>query len=341
MKRAKRTIVIIGLALASCSGPVYVPTNTPTMLSVRVLATTTTYPLLQDLAAGYKRPDVLLAVQSAALNWEVVYNQLVTGQYPFALTAFLPADARLWAAPLGYDGIAIIVNAANTVPALTVDQLRALFQGHITRWIEVGGPDLPVTVVSREPGADIYLAFDALVMAAAAVLTFVLLGLRGGTSEESVAQVTDPSLLVFFGAGAVAICAMILPGISGSFLLVTLGMYSAVLSTVNERDLLPLVVFLLGCVTGLALFSQVLHWALEHHYDTVMAALIGLMLGSLRVLWPWPMGVESTALGAPEGPVLLPVVLMVVGAVVVLGVELVSERIEGRTVEDEIEDLRA
>lgn len=164
MKRAKRTIVIIGLALASCSGPVYVPTNTPTMLSVRVLATTTTYPLLQDLAAGYKRPDVLLAVQSAALNWEVVYNQLVTGQYPFALTAFLPADARLWAAPLGYDGIAIIVNAANTVPALTVDQLRALFQGHITRWIEVGGPDLPVTVVSREPGADIYLAFDALVM---------------------------------------------------------------------------------------------------------------------------------------------------------------------------------
>jgi len=181
----------------------------------------------------------------------------------------------------------------------------------------------------------------ALVMAAAAVLTFVLLGLRGGTSEESVAQVTDPSLLVFFGAGAVAICAMILPGISGSFLLVTLGMYSAVLSTVNERDLLPLVVFLLGCVTGLALFSQVLHWALEHHYDTVMAALIGLMLGSLRVLWPWPMGVESTALGAPEGPVLLPVVLMVVGAVVVLGVELLSERIEGRTVEDEIEDLRA
>ncbi len=179
------------------------------------------------------------------------------------------------------------------------------------------------------------------IMIVAAVLTFVLLGLRGGTSEESVAQVSDPSLLVFFGAGAVAICAMILPGISGSFLLVTMGMYSAVLGTVNDRDLLPLALFLLGCITGLALFSQVLHWALEHHYDTVMAALIGLMLGSVRVLWPWPHGVESTELGAPEGPVLLPVLLAVVGMAVVLGVEVVSERLEHRTVDDEIEDLRA
>ncbi len=170
MKRAKRTIVIIGLALASCSGPVYVPTHTPSVLSVRVLATTTTYPLLQDLAAGYKRPDVLLAVQTAALNWEAVYTQLVTGQVPFALTTFLPANARLWVAPLGHDGIAIIVNAANTVPALTVEQLRLIFQGRITRWIDVGGPDLPITVISREPGADIRLAFDALVMQGRPVL---------------------------------------------------------------------------------------------------------------------------------------------------------------------------
>jgi phosphate transport system substrate-binding protein len=170
MKRAKRTIVIIGLALASCSGPVYVPTNTPTVLSVRVLATTTTYPLLQDLAAGYKRPDVLLAVQTAALNWEAVYTQLVTGQYPFALTTFVPANTRLWAAPLGHDGIAIIVNTANSVPALTVEQLRLIFQGRVTRWIDIGGPDLPITVISREPGADIRLAFDALVMQGRPVL---------------------------------------------------------------------------------------------------------------------------------------------------------------------------
>jgi len=182
----------------------------------------------------------------------------------------------------------------------------------------------------------------AAILVVAAVVTFVLLGLRGGTSEEAVAQVADPSLLVFFGAGAVAICAMILPGVSGSFLLVTMGMYSAVLETVNERDLLPLGLFLLGCITGLALFSQVLHWALDRHYDTVMAVLIGLMLGSLRVLWPWPEGVESTALGGPgDDPVLVPVLLAVAGLVLVLGVEVVSERLEHRGIEDEVEDLHA
>ena len=182
----------------------------------------------------------------------------------------------------------------------------------------------------------------AAILVAAAVITFLLLGLRGGTSEESVTQVTDPSLLVFFGAGAVAICAMILPGISGSFLLVTMGMYSAVLDTVNDRDLLPLGLFLLGCIAGLALFSQVLHWALDRHYDTVMAVLIGLMLGSLRVLWPWPDGVDSTALGSPDGhAVLVPVLLAVAGLVLVLAVEVVSERLEHRTVSDEVEDLHA
>ena len=188
MKRAKRTIVIIGLALASCSGPAYVPTATPTTLSVRILATTTTYPLLQDLVAGYKHSDVLLVVQSAAHNWETVYTQLVTGQYPFALTAFLPADAGLWAAPLGYDGIAIIVNTANPTPALTLDQLRSIFQGHIKHWTEVGGPDLPVTVIAREPGADIQLAFDALVMGGRAISLSSRLALSG---QSAIRQVAD------------------------------------------------------------------------------------------------------------------------------------------------------
>ena len=182
----------------------------------------------------------------------------------------------------------------------------------------------------------------AVIMVGAAIVTFVLMGLRGATSEEAVAQVNDPSLLVFFGAGAIAICAMILPGVSGSFLLVTMGMYSAVLGTVNDRDLLPLGLFLLGCIVGLALFSQVLHWALDRHYDTVMAVLIGLMLGSLRVLWPWPAGVDSTALGAPDAePVLVPVLLAVGGLVLVLAVEVISERLEHRSVEDEVSDLHA
>ncbi len=172
-----------------------------------------------------------------------------------------------------------------------------------------------------------------------AVVVFVLMGLTSGTSEDSVNQLAEPALWVFFGSGAIAICAMILPGISGSFLLVTMGMYGAVLGAVNARDLPMVAVFVLGCVVGLALFSQVLHWALSEHYDTVMAALIGLMLGSLRVLWPWPAGVDSTELGAPSGPVALPVALAAGGLVLVVGIEFVSKRLEHRSTSDEVADL--
>ncbi len=148
----------------------------------------------------------------------------------------------------------------------------------------------------------------AVVIAGVGVVVFVLLGLQGGTSEESVRQVASPPLWAYFFAGAVAICAMILPGISGSFILVLLGMYGPLLAAVTGLDILVLTVFMAGCVIGLALFSQVLHRALQLHHDIVLAALIGLMAGSIRVLWPWPLGVESTELGAPEGDILVAVV---------------------------------
>lgn len=135
----------------------------------------------------------------------------------------------------------------------------------------------------------------AIVGVVVAIALFVLLGL----GEESV--VTDPSLLLIFGAGSLAICAMILPGISGSLILLLIGLYAAVLQAVNERDLLAVGVFLMGAIVGLALFSQILHWALRRHHDLILGGLIGLMAGSLRVVWPWPAGVESPALGAPGG----------------------------------------
>ncbi len=125
------------------------------------------------------------------------------------------------------------------------------------------------------------------------IVLFVLLGFGDDGS------VSDPGLFAFFVAGSVAICAMILPGISGSLILLILGMYQPVLDAVNERDFTTILVVGAGAILGLALFSQVLKWALDTHHDPVVAALVGLMLGSLRVLWPWPGGVDSPALGAP------------------------------------------
>ena len=148
------------------------------------------------------------------------------------------------------------------------------------------------------------------ILAGAAVVVFLVLGLR---SEE----LTDPATLLYFGAGALAIVAMILPGVSGSFILLMLGMYEVVIDAVTERDLAVIAVFGLGAVIGLALFSTLLDRMLRDHHDTVMAALIGLMVGSLRVLWPWPNGTDTANLASPTDP-LLPVLLAVTGFAVVM-----------------------
>jgi putative membrane protein len=154
---------------------------------------------------------------------------------------------------------------------------------------------------------------------------FLLLGLRTDTevADDAAEVVTEP-LWAFFAAGAVAICAMILPGVSGSFLLVMLGMYTEVLGAVNDRDVASLGVFALGCVVGLALFSTLLHWLLDRYHDVVMAAMIGLMVGSTRVLWPWPNGTHTTTLGAPSDDVVVPVLLAIAGLAVVVVVDRVA-----------------
>jgi putative membrane protein len=156
---------------------------------------------------------------------------------------------------------------------------------------------------------------------------FLLLGLRSDTevSDSALEVVTEP-WWVFFLAGAIAICAMILPGISGSFILVMLGMYTEVLGAVNDRDFGVLIAFMLGCVVGLALFSTLLNWLLERYHRWVLAAMIGLMLGSTRVLWPWPNGTNTTTMTLPRDDVAVPVLLIVIGAVVVVAVDLIAVR---------------
>ena len=177
--------------------------------------------------------------------------------------------------------------------------------------------------LSRVP-AVVHAALIAIV----GVATFVALGLVHGTSEETVGQVAEPALWAFFGAGAIAICAMILPGVSGSFLLVVMGMYGPALNALTEVEILNLLAFGAGAVVGLALFSQVLHVALQRYHDVVMAVLIGLMAGSVRVLWPWPAGVESTAIGMPEGDWIIAIGLAAVAFVVVVVVGAYAQRIE-------------
>ncbi len=96
-----------------------------------------------------------------------------------------------------------------------------------------------------------------------------------------------PTLLNAFVSGGLAICAMILPGISGSFILVMLGSYAFILQSVVALDLPVLAVFAAGCLIGLLSVAQVLGWAFEKYHDVTLAFLTGVMVGALNKVWPW------------------------------------------------------
>ncbi len=97
----------------------------------------------------------------------------------------------------------------------------------------------------------------------------------------------DPTNLNFILAGAIAICAMILPGISGSFILLLLGMYAPVLGAAKTMRLDVLLLFVTGCVIGLLTFSHLFSWLLKSFRDSTLMFLTGLMIGTLPKIWPW------------------------------------------------------
>jgi putative membrane protein len=183
--------------------------------------------------------------------------------------------------------IGIFTGAALLEPIIVAHpvETRAVFAGLILASLWV-----PITMV----GSGWNLRMVALAALGAAA-TFVFTGLpvlaRGSESLWWVAP-----------AAAVAVCALVLPGVSGSFLLVTLGMYEPTLAAVNDRDFGYLGVFVLGAIIGLSAFVGVLQWLLEHRRVLTLVVMTGLMAGSLRALWPWQ-GEGRELLAMPEGSV--------------------------------------
>jgi putative membrane protein len=105
------------------------------------------------------------------------------------------------------------------------------------------------------------------------------------TSLPPLVQSDHPLLLM--AAGALAICAMLLPGISGSFLLLILGAYAPVLLALKTMDLTKILAFASGAALGLLLFSRALKWLLSRHRAPTLSLLTGFLVGSLQALWPW------------------------------------------------------
>ena len=160
------------------------------------------------------------------------------------------------------------------------------------------------------------------------------------TSLPPLMQSDHPAFL--FACGAVAICAMILPGISGSFLLLILGAYAAVIGALKSFDVTRIAVFGAGAVVGLLGFSRVLKRLLEERRAATLSVLTGFLLGSLNALWPWKEAVrelythsdgrvEYFRVNAPVGEDVVPLVaLAVAGAVLVLGLDRMGRMAKSR-----------
>ena len=100
-------------------------------------------------------------------------------------------------------------------------------------------------------------------------------------------QTTNVSYPYVFFSGALAICAMILPGISGSFILLLLGMYKPVLDAIHDKNIGLLATLMFGAVAGLLSFSRLLKWLFDHYENLTLAVLTGFIIGSLNKIWPW------------------------------------------------------
>ncbi len=120
------------------------------------------------------------------------------------------------------------------------------------------------------------------------VILALFIGTIGAYFITELPPTTSPDAGWFtFVSGAIAICAMILPGISGSFILLILGKYEPILAAVGERDIATLALFASGCIVGILSFSRVISWLLRKYYATTIGLLSGFMLGSMNKLWPW------------------------------------------------------
>ena len=120
------------------------------------------------------------------------------------------------------------------------------------------------------------------------LIVAVVVGAVGAFLLVGAVPAQTPSTWWFFMlSGALAICAMILPGVSGAFILVLLGKYQEVLAAVNDRDIVTIIYVGIGAVIGLVTFAQILGVLFKKYHNMTVAVLIGLMIGSLRKVWPW------------------------------------------------------
>jgi len=210
--------------------------------------------------------------------------------------------------------LAVVLGARILAPLVQEypTETRAVFGGMIAASLLI-----PIRLLGRE-----WTWRLGLLALVAAVAAFVVTGLPSGS-------VDDPPLVVVALAASVAVCALVLPGLSGAFLLLVFGLYETTLVALNERDMPYILAFAVGAVVGLSLFVNVLRLLLARFHAGMLALMTGLMFGSLRALWPWQDDAGSAL--APSGDIAVTVLLGAAGAAVVLLVVWMQARLTRRS----------
>jgi putative membrane protein len=211
----------------------------------------------------------------------------------------------------------------NSIKSINLSSLKLLFTGKFADfWKAINGTFLlslvtgiAISIISLAKGLKylldhypilIWSFFFGLVLASTVYvartitkwnLSTIVAGIVGTIIAYLITIITpaeaNTTYWFIFLSGAIAICAMILPGISGSFILVLLGMYKFILESVSEFKITVILTFLVGAAIGIISFSNVLSWLLKKHHNLTISLLSGFMVGSLNKVWPWKEVVET------------------------------------------------
>ncbi|CAM3440244.1 hypothetical protein HALO32_01306 [Halomonas lysinitropha] len=235
--------------------------------------------------AGMGAADAVPGVSGGTIAFVTgIYEELIHSIKQFGPSAFVAW--RRGGLPL----LATHLNLTFVLPLLAGIAISLVSVAHLVVWLMEDFPQLldgfffglvaaSALVVSRHP-AD-WRWWHLLPLAAGLLLAHGLPSLM-----PLVTQLGNPDLVLVVG-GAIAISALLLPGVSGSFLLLTMGLYGTVMQGIRGFDLGLIGLFGAGCLIGLFGFSRLLSWLLRHYHTATLQLLVGFIIGSLPVLWPW------------------------------------------------------
>ena len=238
---------------------------------------------LKGIAMG--AADVVPGVSGGTIAFITgIYGELLESIKSLDLTAarllFTGHFRRFWTKINGTFLFSLILGIASSIFMLAMLMTWLLENEPIATWSFFLGLILAsALLVARQVGR--WNAWPAVFLAAGIATGYIVPALNPA------ADIADPAKWFIILSGAIAICAMILPGISGSFILVLLGMYNFVMTAIDNLRIDDIALFGIGAAAGIISFSHLLSWLLKKHNDIVVALLMGFMLGSLNKVWPW------------------------------------------------------